>query len=874
MTNKIFLRLVFLIIIAFNVNAMEEFNFNITEVEILENGNIFKGIKKGTVTSNDGIILTANEFIYNKALNKLNAKGNVKIEDKINKYVLFTDNAIYLKDESIIITQGKSKAIDLNDDMIIEGSEFTYNKSLNTINAKEKVIIEDKIRNYKLLSEDITYLRNQEKIFTKGKTQALINSKYDLVSKDVVFFKNNMQLISNHDTRIIDSNKQLYNLSKFVFSIDKEELKGEKILITTNYNLPKSDKYFFSSGIFNLKEKKYIAKNTKIELHKNIFDDPENDPRLLGVSSSHKNDITIINKGIFTSCKKSDNCPPWSIKAEKITHNKTKKQLIYDNAFLRLYDVPVFYLPKFFHPDPSVKRQSGFLQPRFNSSNILGSSFTIPYFKVLSEADDLTITPTIFDKNIQMVQNEYRKVTKNSNLIVNFAHTNNYKSSLSNKKKSINHLFTKFDLDLNLENYLSSNLFLSIERTNNDNYLKVFDTQLEHEDNSLKPDNNDILVNSFKLALDHEEYDFTVNSLIYEDLKANSSDKYQYIIPQYVFNKTLSENFLNGSLYLSSSGANDLKNTNDLKSNIINDFTYSGFDILTNSGLKNNFNIRVKNLNSIGKDNSNYKSSPQIELMSIAEITSSLPMMKEDEKYKNFLTPKFSLRFNPGDMKNYASSEKKMDVSNIFNLNRIGLEDSFEAGRSLTVGIDYKVENLENINKYFDLKLATVFRDKEENFIPKSTTINKKNSNIYGQILNNFSENFNLNYNFSVADDLKSLQYNNIGAELKINNFITSFNYIKESGDIGSSNLIGNTTEYRFNDQNFVTFSTRRNREINLTEYYDLVYEYKNDCLIAGVKYKKSYYEDNDIKPSENLLFTISFVPLTNYEYAADDLVN
>ena len=26
--------------------------------------------------------------------------------------------------------------------------------------------------------------------------------------------------------------------------------------------------------------------------------------------------------------------------------------------------------------------------------------------------------------------------------------------------------------------------------------------------------------------------------------------------------------------------------------------------------------------------------------------------------------------------------------------------------------------------------------------------------------------------------------------------------------------------------------------KIDLTEYYDLIYEYKNDCLIAGIKYK------------------------------------
>ena len=51
--------------------------------------------------------------------------------------------------------------------------------------------------------------------------------------------------------------------------------------------------------------------------------------------------------------------------------------------------------------------------------------------------------------------------------------------------------------------------------------------------------------------------------------------------------------------------------------------------------------------------------------------------------------------------------------------------------------------------------------------------------------------------------------------------------------------------------------------ETSLTEYYDLVYEYKNDYLTAGIKYKKTYYNDRDVKPNEDLLFTITLFPLT-----------
>ena len=75
-------------------------------------------------------------------------------------------------------------------------------------------------------------------------------------------------------------------------------------------------------------------------------------------------------------------------------------------------------------------------------------------------------------------------------------------------------------------------------------------------------------------------------------------------------------------------------------------------------------------------------------------------------------------------------------------------------------------------------------------------------------------------------------------------------------------------------DTNYFTFNTRRNRETDLTEYYDLVYEYKNDCLTAGIKYRKTYYDDRDVKPEENLLFTVTLFPLTTFEQNASDLIN
>ena len=73
--------------------------------------------------------------------------------------------------------------------------------------------------------------------------------------------------------------------------------------------MPNNDKFYFSSGIINLQSKDFIAKDTRINIHKSIFNEPENDPRLYGVSSVKKGNKIIVNKAIFTNCQKTDDCP-------------------------------------------------------------------------------------------------------------------------------------------------------------------------------------------------------------------------------------------------------------------------------------------------------------------------------------------------------------------------------------------------------------------------------------------------------------------------------------------------------------------------------------------------------------------------------------
>ena len=708
-----------------------------------------------------------------------------------------------------------------------------------------------------------------------------MGDNYDFKSSDVVFLRNNNLLNSKKNTTITDNDSQFYKLENFQYSLNDKILKGNNILIKTNYNKPNSDSFYFSSAIINLENKLFTASDTKIEIHKNIFSNKNNDPRIFGVSSKNEENKTILNKAIFTSCKKNDDCPPWSISAQNIEHDKLKKQITYNNAILKIYDKPVFYFPKFFHPDPTVNRQSGLLKPEINSSNTLGSSVTVPYFVKISEDKDLTLKTSLFDSDITILQNEFRVAKEKTKYLVDFGFVNSYQSATEKKKKNLHHQFFKLNHKLDLKNFESSTLNLTLENTNNDTYLKVFDPFISNS--KVKPDNFNSLTNELSITLDHFDYYFDAGIISHEDLQImRKSDRHQFNLPYYNFNTTINKNIYDGSIYFSSSGKNILSNTNQIKSNIINDLSYKSKDFISNLGISTNLDLNFKNLNSVGK-NSEYKSSPQSEMVGILGLNSSFPLMKDDGNYVNSLIPKATFKFNPSDMKNYSSSDKKINVGNIFNVNRLGLSDTHEAGKSLTIGIDYKKEKLASktsddkefdiINNYFEIKLATVLRDKNEKFLPKSSTLNRKNSNLFGSIDSSISKYLNINYEFAIDNDLNKFEYNNFNPIINFGNLQTSLKFIEENGEMGDSNILENSIFYNFNNSNSLNFNTRRNRKLNLTEYYDLVYEYKNDCLTAGIKYKKTYYEDRDLKPAENLFFTITLFPLTTYEYSADELV-
>ena len=772
-----------------NKSLTEDFFFEGEEIQVINNGEILKSNKGVKISSTSGVIITAQDFEYNKKNSELKVSTNVIINDKTNDTIIRTNK--------------------------------------------------------------VRYLRNLEEIQTFEDTEIEIEKNIFIKTKNLIYSRNSGEIKSKFKTTLTDKYQNKFNTDGFLFNIADKIFKGQNVTIKD-----KDDNVsFFESFFSDLGKNEFYGKDIKINFSSKSFGNILNEPRLYGNILESKNNNTTVSKGIFTTCKKRDGCPPWTLKANKIIHDKRKKTINYLNAWLEVYDKPILYFPRFFHPDPSVKRQSGFLIPEINESRNTGTSIQIPYYKVIADNEDMTIKPRLFTNNDIILQNEYRKIGKKYNHISDFSF---YTSAFGDDNQtSKSHFFsnTKFKYqDGIFEEY---ELELNIEQVANDTYLK------KYKINSPLIKSETLMHSFVEFGGYNDDSSIILSTEVYEDLTKKTSDRYEIIVPNLNYSKDLKKIFnLEGSLNFQSDFFQKQYETNKYDQILNNSIIYSSPKKFQNNGLVKNFQLSLLNPNKSTKTGSNNESRSKNQLLSQFMYNLSYPLSKQSEYYNSFLTPNISYRFSPNKTKNMSDVDRRLDISNINSFNRISENDAVEGGHSITASFGYKKNDKLGEEK-ISLEIAQVLSDTADEDLPIKTSLNKKYSDLIGNFKFKVSDILSLNYDFMLDDGLSTSNYNSLKSTFSVNNLITTFEYLEESDIIGSNHYVGNETTLKLNSSNSLAFKTRSNREIDMTEFYNLMYQYENDCLRAALEYNKTFYADNDVKPEEELLFSITIMPFS-----------
>ena len=675
---------IFFIIIAFfystTIALSNEFKFEASQLNYLSESKILEGIGKIKITDKDNTEIYADKFQYNEETGVLNLDGNIKFLDKINSVILNTQ-------------------------------QLTYYQKLQKIvsNKKVNIVIQNK---YTLISNNIEYLQKVKKISSNTNSTFKDNIGNIFQVKNYDYYINK-KIISGKNIRLTDLKENTYIIEDATVNLTTNEIRGRKINLTdVNQN-----NYLIENAIINLNSNIVLGKDVVVNLNKNTFDNPDNDPRMKGNSITADKNTTILTKGVFTTCKLNDKCPPWLLSADKIEHNKKTKQIRYKNAWLKLYDVPVLYFPTFFHPDPTVKRQSGFLIPKINNSNTFGSILSVPYFHVLSDNKDLTFSPRLYSNNDVLLQSEYRQVNKNNKHIVDASLYTKSRFGLGTNE-SKGHFFLNSNYSIDLENFEETSLEINLQQASKKKFLKNYSIT------SPLVENNTTLNSYFNFSANREDLSIKSSVEIFENLNTESShDRFEFIYPRIEISKDLGlfEGF-DGDVIFNSNFYQKKYNTNIYEGALINDLRLNSNTNFLNSGFLNNFKVLLKNVNTNSNNSNRYKNKHTTQILSAMQFQTSYPLIKSTDRNDNLLTPIASVMFSPNKSKNIKNENRRINTDNIFSLDRIANSETVEGGLSLTLGSNYKKTTKQN-KEIVSLDLGQVFRIKKNDDLPLNSTI-------------------------------------------------------------------------------------------------------------------------------------------------------
>ena len=201
-------------------------------------------------------------------------------------------------------------------------------------------------------------------------------------------------------------------------------------------------------------------------------------------------------------------------------------------------------------------------------------------------------------------------------------------------------------------------------------------------------------------------------------------------------------------------------------------------------------------------------------------------------------------------------SGSRLTPIDAFNLDRLNTINNFETGNTATIGFDYNLKK-NNVDK-FNFSVAQIINEKENKKIHSKTSLDEKISDLVGSSSLIVNDNLKFNYKFSLDQNYQELNYNDFGSNIKFGNMDIDFNYIEESKHVGDQEYFKTKVSYNNQKNSLLSFETKRNLITNSSEFYDLSYEYINDCLRAGLVYRREFYNDSELESENSLMFNIT----------------
>lgn len=573
--------------------------------------------------------------------------------------------------------------------------------------------------------------------------------------------------------------------------------------------------------------------------------------------------VTELSKGVYSPCSlcaKDPTRPPlWQIKAVKVVHDQTRKVVEYEDAWIELFGYPVFYTPYFRHPDPTIKRQSGFLFSTIGNSSDLGTILQTPYFWNISPHEDLTVTPMIMTSANPALNLEYRKKLNKGEIEFNSSITKSDDSSDATDTENGDH---------GVRGYMSSEGRFDInstwrwgfdaKRTTDDTYMRRYGFS---SPNSL---NSKLFTEAFR----QNSY-FSASTHSFQGLASDDDQgTTPLVLPLIDFNHVGDRDRFGGT---SSFDFNFLALTRDegtdtrrvsMQSRWQRPIVGSFGDIYTFSlGV----NGAVYHTNSLSRGSSqteysgvSYRAIPE------ASLDWRLPFAKSNGNISQTLEPIASLVWSPYggnsiDIPNEDSNELEFDDTNLFSTNRFSGLDRVEGGPRVSYGLKWGIFGSGGGSTR--VMVGQSWRPKTDDTYSPGSGLEENFSDIVSRVDVTPGEYLNLSYRTRFSAENLNPNRNEITVSAGIPAFTTSANYVfldqQTDSEFSGREEINYSVSSKINRFWRTRFSGVRDMAASEFRSAGLQLVYEDECVILTTSATRTFFEDRDIEPTDSITFRL-----------------
>jgi len=580
---------------------------------------------------------------------------------------------------------------------------------------------------------------------------------------------------------------------------------------------------------------------------------------------------TALNKAVYTVCDvcadKPDANPLWQIKSYRVVHDKQKQRVEYQDAFLEFFGVPVFYTPYFSHPDPTVKRQTGFLTPSISFSEDFGTTFRTPFFFNLAPNYDFTFKPRWQTEVGNLYAGEFRHH-------VGFGQYNIDLSGTWPREDDVDgnpiddfrgHLFVDGEFDITQKTVAG----LDVKLTTDDTFLRRYDIFEE----------NDLISTAYVETIDDRNY-ARIEGFYFEGLlESDDQDTIPYVVPLIDGQYYLDSQVAGGQVQVDVNALNLQRTEGTSFQRLSADM---GWELSRTAHTGEQFGAFIDVRGDIyvveddgpaftGQDETRVET----RFLPAVGLEYRWPWISEGETSAHVIQPIVQAIYspnngNPNAIPNDDSLNIDFETTHLFDRNRSPGLDRFEDGARLNYGLQYSF--LADNGGEASLLVGQSYRFDEVSAFEAGSGLDDRQSDVVGRVQISPGPYLDLVSRFRVDPRNGELQRTEVSMNSRFNLFKNrgvslSANYVfLDSGlsteDIDDAQEILAAASYNFADNWWIAGGIRYDVEQNQTISDEVGITYQDECFLFTLAFEQSFIRDRDVEPRNSISFRIQLVTL------------